>query len=403
MVAPLVPIAIAAAGGFALYEFVFKKKKLPVLQSLRTTSPTGQQVQVVVPVANQPKPVAGVSATPLHPNNTGTGASYAPAPVVQKVQGSTYTLAPMVITPTGAATLSITTVQDVQNGLNTLGYKGADGQALKVDGIAGPNTAFAVRAFETKNGLTVDAGIIGPQVKGAMQTALAALAGTNSDTGQQATTLAASGDPPSHVGFGGRWTAGLSGEFGRGHRRRKKKQQSSQSDGGDGGNGGNGDGASAGFGIGVIIPSQYPHLDYADESDYGGEFGSPRMRGLNAGPQREFVRPAFTRIDPHIPHPFNMPTEDSGCNISSITGIQHALNLLGASPPLVESGIYDSNTMAAVKAFQIAHGLVVDGTPNKTFRWALCLALNPNMVQPEPEPDDAQVSGELRCRTPGFG
>jgi putative chitinase len=41
--------------------------------------------------------------------------------------------------------------------------------------------------------------------------------------------------------------------------------------------------------------------------------------------------------------------------------VQHALNVLGASPSLKEDGSYGPTTAAAVRAFQQAHGLAADG------------------------------------------
>jgi peptidoglycan hydrolase-like protein with peptidoglycan-binding domain len=59
----------------------------------------------------------------------------------------------------------------LQAELNTLGYKDARGQALQVDGDFGPNTRFAVEAFQRDRQLTVD-GKVGPQTQGALDQAL---------------------------------------------------------------------------------------------------------------------------------------------------------------------------------------------------------------------------------------
>ncbi len=50
------------------------------------------------------------------------------------------------------------------------------GTRLAVDGIAGPRTRSAIRAFQQRRGLTVD-GIVGPQTRAALGTALAGGAG----------------------------------------------------------------------------------------------------------------------------------------------------------------------------------------------------------------------------------
>jgi len=66
----------------------------------------------------------------------------------------------------------VSTNQDVQTALNQLGYRGADGNPLKVDGIIGTNSIFAVKAFQTDHSLSVD-GKPGPVTKAALTAALA--------------------------------------------------------------------------------------------------------------------------------------------------------------------------------------------------------------------------------------
>jgi peptidoglycan hydrolase-like protein with peptidoglycan-binding domain len=62
--------------------------------------------------------------------------------------------------------------------------------------------------------------------------------------------------------------------------------------------------------------------------------------------------------------------------------VQHALNVLGASPPLVEDGISGPKTIAAVKAFQVAHGLTVDGIAGPQTQGALTAALSALQTPP---------------------
>ena len=62
-------------------------------------------------------------------------------------------------------------------------------------------------------------------------------------------------------------------------------------------------------------------------------------------------------------------------NLTTIKDVQHALNVLGASPALVEDGSAGPKTTAAVKAFQIGHGLIPDGVPGPKTKTALALAL----------------------------
>jgi peptidoglycan hydrolase-like protein with peptidoglycan-binding domain len=58
--------------------------------------------------------------------------------------------------------------------------------------------------------------------------------------------------------------------------------------------------------------------------------------------------------------------------ISTLRDVQHALNVLGASPLLVEDGINGPKTIAAVRAFQAAHPpLAVDGAAGPQTKAAL--------------------------------
>lgn len=70
------------------------------------------------------------------------------------------------------ASVPVVTPRQIQAALNQLGYKGANGQALAVDGSIGPNSQAVVRAFQGDHGLKVD-GIPGPVTKTALATALA--------------------------------------------------------------------------------------------------------------------------------------------------------------------------------------------------------------------------------------
>jgi peptidoglycan hydrolase-like protein with peptidoglycan-binding domain len=63
--------------------------------------------------------------------------------------------------------------------------------------------------------------------------------------------------------------------------------------------------------------------------------------------------------------------------VSTNKDVQHALNLLGASPALVEDGVLGPKTNAAIKAFQISHGLVADGVAGPKTKTAISIALNP--------------------------
>jgi len=59
----------------------------------------------------------------------------------------------------------------LQNALNLLGFRDNDSRTLETDGIFGPRTEAAVRAFQRAEGITVD-GIVGPVTMGRLDTRL---------------------------------------------------------------------------------------------------------------------------------------------------------------------------------------------------------------------------------------
>ena len=94
--------------------------------------------------------------------------------------GSTYSVstfggkAPTTTTTTTTATSYAKgskgeTVKNIQSYLNTLGYLGANGKILTVDGDFGANVDFAVRNFQKENDLTVD-GIVGTKTIALLKT-----------------------------------------------------------------------------------------------------------------------------------------------------------------------------------------------------------------------------------------
>ncbi|MCL2429253.1 MAG: peptidoglycan-binding protein, partial [Alphaproteobacteria bacterium] len=71
--------------------------------------------------------------------------------------------------------------------------------------------------------------------------------------------------------------------------------------------------------------------------------------------------------------------------------VQRALNVLGISPPLVETGRVDARTVAAVKSFQVAAGLIPDGIAGPKTKTALWIEMSQN-----------QLLGELASADPGY-
>jgi peptidoglycan hydrolase-like protein with peptidoglycan-binding domain len=66
--------------------------------------------------------------------------------------------------------------------------------------------------------------------------------------------------------------------------------------------------------------------------------------------------------------------------------LQHNLNLLGQQPPLAEDGINGPKTIAAVKAFQTAHGLTVDGIAGPQTNRTIAAALAGGAPAPSTAP-----------------
>ena len=60
--------------------------------------------------------------------------------------------------------------------------------------------------------------------------------------------------------------------------------------------------------------------------------------------------------------------------------VQHALNLIGASPKLPEDGVMGPTTVAAIKSFQLGHRLAADGVAGPKTKAALAMAV----AQPVP-------------------
>jgi peptidoglycan hydrolase-like protein with peptidoglycan-binding domain len=63
--------------------------------------------------------------------------------------------------------------------------------------------------------------------------------------------------------------------------------------------------------------------------------------------------------------------------VTDVASLQRALNVLGAKPPLKIDGVIGDKTTAAIKAFQIASGLVADGVAGPKTLIALQAAVDP--------------------------
>jgi lysozyme len=77
----------------------------------------------------------------------------------------------------------------------------------------------------------------------------------------------------------------------------------------------------------------------------------------------------------------NAPALVRSLDLSTITGIQQALNQLGCRPALVVDGVAGNKTRAAIESFQHATNLDVDGCAGEATQRALQQALselNPN-------------------------
>ena len=73
--------------------------------------------------------------------------------------------------------------------------------------------------------------------------------------------------------------------------------------------------------------------------------------------------------------------------VQSIRDVQQSLNFLGASPPLLVDGRMGQKTIAAIKVFQITHGLLADGVAGPKALTAMTLAVADNQRPFQPEAD----------------
>jgi hypothetical protein len=133
----------------------------------------GQKPGTVAPTADAAARMPlRIVQTPPKTYAPATGPAPAPSVYAKAPAAATPATAPTIArTPQAAAApLAVTTTQDVQSALNTLGVASPP---LVVDGKAGPLTAAAVKRFQSMHPPLVVDGIAGPLTKAALGNALA--------------------------------------------------------------------------------------------------------------------------------------------------------------------------------------------------------------------------------------
>jgi hypothetical protein len=103
---------------------------------------------------------------------------------------------------------------------------------------------------------------------------------------------------------------------------------------------------------------------------HGDEPAAPPAAAPGAAPGAPPVAPQGPASPPG-------PTPPPVLAKDAVTNLQRALNQLGASPPLHETGTMTPETIAAIKAAQITFGLVADGVPAAKTTAAVAIALDP--------------------------
>jgi peptidoglycan hydrolase-like protein with peptidoglycan-binding domain len=98
--------------------------------------------------------------------------------------------------------------------------------------------------------------------------------------------------------------------------------------------------------------------------------GSPLVQAPGAAPTPQNPKPQY---NDNWAAPKTPPTaqDTSASATMSLRDIQRALNLLGTTPKLAEDGKSGPSTVAAIKSFQMAHGLAADGIAGPKTKAAL--------------------------------
>jgi len=316
---PLILKLAGVGGGVWLLTKLWKK---PAFQSTQTMTPDGKVVKISVPVpdsVNAAQAVATMTTPPTpmtHPASPkaipvqlpSQGIVYAPPKVIQPGSDGKPQATAIITTPTGASSVSISTVKDVQRALNALGYT----PRLAEDGATGPKTAANIKVFQSKMGLTVD-GNAGPATKAALSTALTQMAGANSPVG----AVVVSSMNPAAIAANA---------------------------------------AAAASGAAAAV--------------------APAVAAVQA--QLNALQVSTSPAVPVDIDNVTLPPAINPANALTMSNsdIQGNLNILGASPPLTVDGQLGPMSVAAIKAFQTAHGLTADGIAGPQTKTAIYIAIH---------------------------
>jgi peptidoglycan hydrolase-like protein with peptidoglycan-binding domain len=291
--------------------------------------------------------------------------------------------------------------RDVQHGLNVLHTPGTP---LVEDGINGPKTIAAVKAFQQSRGLKVD-GIVGPQTRAAL---VAALAPKQPATAVPVSTPPPVVPPPTVVPIrpppsAAAPSAPVAPSPSRGSSDLRDVQHGLNvlhTPGTplveDGLNGPKTIAAVKAFqqahGLavdGIVGPQTRAALTHALSGEAPAVVPLSALDGVHGVQTFAPVAPAphaVPLVPVHLPSPApaaapKSATPAAAAKKMTLKDVQHALNVLHVpGTPLVEDGISGPKTIAAVKAFQQAHGLAVDGKPGPQTYGALTAALGATPV-----------------------
>jgi peptidoglycan hydrolase-like protein with peptidoglycan-binding domain len=269
-------------------------------------------------------------------------------------------------------------IRDVQHALNVLHTPGTP---LAEDGLNGPRTVAAVKAFQAAHGLTVD-GIAGPRTQAALTATLsgeppAAVPLGALDGVQAVQALAPIGPAPLHVVPTPAAPHAPAPPASRASSDVRDVQHGLNvlANAGLKEDGINGPATTA-----AVRSFQNAHGLPAD-----GVAGPKTRAALSLA--LAHLPPAASSAPPLVlartapPAPAHAPAPSPAA--MSLRDVQHALNVLGGpGTPIAEDGKRGPRTTAAVKAFQVAHGLKVDGIPGPQTYAALTSALASTPVVP---------------------